>query len=72
MLPCRVLHTHHDCCGYASSRRSSYTDRPWVLQVSTGGLTSSALGSAIIRVYKGMTDSVAAEKTTSGPRNALA
>ena len=71
MLPCRVLHTHDDRCGYVSSRRSSRTDRPWVLQVS-GGLTSSALGRAIIRVYKGMTDSVAAEKTTSGPRNALA
>ena len=71
MLPCRVRHTHHDCCGYASSRGSLDVDRPWVLQVE-GGLTSSALGNAIIRVYKGMTDSVAAEKTVSGPRSALA
>ena len=37
-----------------------------------GGLTSLALGNAIIRVYRGMTDTVAAEKTVSGPSNALA
>ena len=35
-------------------------------------LTMSDLGSPTMRVYRGMTDTVAAEKTTSGPKNACA